>query len=94
MLRFSIFDFYNRFLQKCTKNTPVVPPEYAGGDPAAAKKAASNGTAYFFSLPPDNNPVVLREILRETGVHFYSESGDALQAGGGILVLTPRSPRK
>ena len=56
--------------------------------PAGARKQRdSGGLSFFLSLPP-SDPRVVRNLLKEAGCHIYTESGDALQAGGGILVLT------
>ncbi|MBR5221001.1 MAG: hypothetical protein IKV66_08455, partial [Clostridia bacterium] len=54
--------------------------------PAAARKSFDDYTAWYFSVFPSDRDA-LREIFRESGVHIYSEGGEALLVGGGIAVI-------
>ena len=59
---------------------------------AAAKKKLADHTAWYFSLFPSDCRV-LREIFREAGVHIYSEGGEALLIGGGLVVVSTDEAR-
>jgi hypothetical protein len=54
--------------------------------PAVVKKVLPTHTAWFFSLPPVE-PEPLRRTLRESGAHIYSDAGDVLFGGGGLLCV-------
>ncbi len=56
------------------------------GEPAVARKLFSNFTSWFVTLPAKGIEP-LREILRRSGAHVYSEQGDIVYAGGGILAV-------
>ena len=61
--------------------------EYAGtGHAALAKKSLAESTSWFCGLPL-RDPNLMRAIFREGGAHVYSEQGDAIVAGGGILCI-------
>lgn len=60
--------------------------------PAAAKKRLADHTAWYFSVFPSDCRA-LREIFREVGVHIYSEGGEALLIGGGIVVVSTDEAR-
>jgi hypothetical protein len=79
--------------------TPVT-PLFAPSDPAArvygtftgtdaaaiARKDLGESTAWFVSVPgTDVEP--LRSILREAGAHQYTERGEIVYGGGGMLVI-------
>jgi hypothetical protein len=61
--------------------------------PAAAKKKQDGFTSWYFSVFPSSNDC-LREIFREAGVHIYSENGEALLAGNGIVLVCTDCDRK
>jgi hypothetical protein len=55
-------------------------------DCAGARRIFPGHTSWYFSLPPDS-PDILREIFRQAGAHIYSEAGDAICAGSGLLMI-------
>ena len=60
---------------------------YEDGAVAGAMRAYEDYTTATFQLPP-TDPAVLRELWRQAGVHVYSEGGEALLVGGGMVVVT------
>ena len=65
----------------------TVAADAAGNVPAAARKRLADSTAWLFSLPP-LDVTLLREIFRAAGAHVYSEGGESLLAGSGLIVVT------
>ncbi|MBR5743032.1 MAG: hypothetical protein IKX85_04455, partial [Clostridia bacterium] len=66
---------------------------FASSDiPAAAKKEEEGYTSWYFSLFPSDTDI-LREIFRSAGVHIYSENGEAILAGNGIVVVSTESEK-
>ena len=73
------------------------------GAPAVARKELPGHTAWFCSLPPVE-PDLLRAIFRASGAHIYSDAGDVIFCGQGLLcahtlaggsrVITLRSGRE
>lgn len=51
-----------------------------------ARKKASTHTAWFASLPM-RNADLFRAMFQLAGVHIYSDGGDVVYAGGGILSI-------
>jgi hypothetical protein len=60
---------------------------FAGTDiPALARKELPASTAWFVSVPgSDVEP--LRSILQEGGAHRYTQAGEIVYGGGGLLVV-------
>lgn len=56
------------------------------GETAIARKALDDHTAWYVGLPSEE-PTMLKTILRRTNAHHYSEQGDIVYAGGGIVVV-------
>ncbi len=54
--------------------------------PAAAKRTFRDHTSFYFSVFPSDSGL-MREILREAGAYLYSEGGEALLAGNGIITV-------
>ncbi len=57
------------------------------GIPAAACRRLPDSTAWFFSLPP-LHAGILRELFRLAGAHVYSDGGETILAGSGLVVIT------
>lgn len=57
------------------------------GEIAGAKKEFPQYTQWYFSTFPADWSV-LREIFRMAGAHIYSEKGETLLAGNGLIVIT------
>ena len=49
-----------------------------------ARKKLEQHTAWYASVPL-RGPELLRYMLREAGAHIYSDGGDVVHAGNGIL---------
>lgn len=82
----SAFEDYSVNFTPCDKAAETV-GYFEGTDiPAAAKKQQDGYTSWYFSVFPSSNDA-LREIFRDAGVHIYSENGEALLAGNGIVVV-------
>jgi hypothetical protein len=60
--------------------------------PAAAKRVFPDHTSFYFSVFPSDSALI-RKICGEAGVHIYSEGGEALLAGNGIVVLCTEQER-
>ena len=60
---------------------------YPDGAVAAARKTVADHTTVVFQLPPIDT-VVLRELFRNAGAHIYSENGEALLVGSGMIAVT------
>jgi hypothetical protein len=56
------------------------------GQVALARKPSDGGTSWLCSLPI-TNPDILRFIFKSAGAHIYSDSGDVVHCGGGILAV-------
>lgn len=82
------------------ENPRMVAPLFAVDDPraeplaafahipgdAGARRVLPESTSWFFSLPP-SDPAALRAIFRQSGAHIYSDAGDAVNAGGNLLLV-------
>jgi hypothetical protein len=56
-----------------------------GRQTAIAFRKMENWTSWYCSMPlTDEN--ILREVLRPSGAHIYSEDGDTLHSGNGIMM--------
>lgn len=53
----------------------------------SGKIACARRGNMFFAAFQRTSTDFMREILRESGVHIYCESGDAIQAGCGLVIL-------
>lgn len=53
---------------------------------AAARRRTAGATDWYFALPP-NRPGILRAICRQAGAHVYTDDGDVLYAGRGMICL-------
>ena len=60
---------------------------FLDGQVCAAKKHMQNYTSWQFMLPP-SNANFLRELFRLIGVHVYSDGGESILVGGGLVVVT------
>ena len=60
--------------------------------PAAAKRVFRDHTAFYFSVFPSDN-ALMRKICGEAGVHIYSNGGETLSAGNGILAVCTEKAR-
>ena len=54
--------------------------------PGVARSRKPEFTSWFCSLPP-TSPALSRTILRESGAHVWSDAGDVLIAGWGLLCV-------
>jgi hypothetical protein len=60
---------------------------YAGTDDVAvARKELDDHTAWYVTLP-SKDPALLRSILHRTGAHVYSDQGDVIYAGSGLVMV-------
>lgn len=80
--------------------TDTITPLFAVDDPAAealgtyaetgevaiARKPFADHTAWYVALPSEE-PTVLTTILRRTHAHTYSDAGDIVYAGGGLVTV-------
>lgn len=53
---------------------------------AAARRCSTGASDWYFALPP-YRPGLLRAICRAAGAHVYTDDGDVLYAGRGMLCL-------
>ncbi len=56
------------------------------GQVAIASKRFANHTAWYAALPAWS-PEVFRRLIAQTAAHRYSEEGDVVYAGGGLVTL-------
>jgi hypothetical protein len=54
--------------------------------PAIAQKKLADCTVVYAALPL-RDPDLMRRLFREAGAHIYSDDGDVMIAGGGIVCL-------
>jgi hypothetical protein len=56
------------------------------GETAIARKAMDDHTAWYVALP-SKDPLPLRHLLRQTDAHRYTDQGDIVYAGNGLVTL-------